>query len=206
MSFQAYMIALNFIAAEVGDLALKVKIYAYNTFLFCLMVSIALGMATEAIIAQRLGRGEFALIKLQLLQSLRIALIGTSLMALLWWMLNQQILGLFSSDPAVIAIGFWAFFLSFLAEPWRTTNIIVGGSLRCTGDAAFTSLSSIGIIWLFSVPLAYVLAIPLGFGLYGLLVAALVDECTRALVKCWRWRQGKWIGLGLVARESKKAV
>ncbi|HEY0892784.1 MAG TPA: MATE family efflux transporter, partial [Cellvibrio sp.] len=59
MSFQAYMIALNWIAAEVGDLALKVKVYAYNTFLFCLMISIAIGMATEAIIAQRIGRKEF---------------------------------------------------------------------------------------------------------------------------------------------------
>ncbi|HSC67570.1 MAG TPA: MATE family efflux transporter, partial [Cellvibrio sp.] len=58
MSFQAYMITLNWIAAEVGDLALKVKVYAYNTFLFCLMISIALGMATEAIIAQRVGRRE----------------------------------------------------------------------------------------------------------------------------------------------------
>src|SRR5690606_19023530 len=48
MSFQAYMIALNWIAAEVGDVALKAKIYAYNTFLFCLMISIALSMATEA--------------------------------------------------------------------------------------------------------------------------------------------------------------
>src|SRR5690606_14948164 len=35
MSFQAYMIALNWIAASVSDLALKAKIYAYNTFLFC---------------------------------------------------------------------------------------------------------------------------------------------------------------------------
>jgi hypothetical protein len=55
MSFQAYMIVLNWVAAEVSDLALTVKIYAYNTFLFCLMISIAMSMATEAIIAQRVG-------------------------------------------------------------------------------------------------------------------------------------------------------
>lgn len=205
MSFQAYMIALNWIAAEVGELALKVKIYAYNTFLFCLMISIAIGMATEAIIAQRVGRGEFAMVNQQLKQSLKISLIGTSALAFCWLLFNQPILKLFTSDPAVITIGFWAFALSFLAEPWRTVNITVGSALRCTGDAAFTSISSIGVIWLFSVPLAYILAIPLDLGLYGLLIAAILDEFLRALIKRWRWKQGKWMYTGVAAREAGSA-
>lgn len=206
MSFQAYMIALNWIAAEVGDLALKVKVYAYNTFLFCLMISIAIGMATEAIIAQRVGRGEFELVNKQLKQSLKISLIGTSVLAFCWLLFNQSILEIFSTDPEVVAIGMWAFVLSFLAEPWRTVNITVGSALRCTGDAAFTSISSIGVIWLFSVPLAYVLAIPFGLGLYGLLIAAIMDELTRALIKRWRWKQGKWQFTGVAAREAKLAL
>ncbi len=203
MSFQAYMIALNWIAAEVGDLALKVKVYAYNTFLFCLMISIAIGMATEAIIAQRVGRGEFDLVNAQLKQSLKISLIGTGALALCWVLFNEPVLKLFSSDPEVIAIGLWAFVLSFLAEPWRTVNITVGSALRCTGDAAFTSISSIAVIWLFSVPLAYVLAIPSGLGLYGLLIAAICDEFFRAMIKHWRWKQGKWKHTGVAARELK---
>lgn len=203
MSFQAYMIALNWIAAEVGDLALKVKVYAYNTFLFCLMISIAIGMATEAIIAQRVGRKEFDLVDKQLKQSLKISLIGTSALALCWLLFNQPILKLFSSDPEVIAIGLWAFVLSFLAEPWRTVNITIGSALRCAGDATFTSISSIGVIWLISVPLAYVLAIPLGLGLYGLLIAAVIDEFIRALIKGWRWKQGRWMHTGVAAREAR---
>lgn len=203
MSFQAYMIALNWIAAEVGDLALKVKVYAYNTFLFCLMISIAIGMATEAIIAQRVGRKEFDLVDKQLKQSLKISLIGTSALALCWLLFNQPILKLFSSDPEVIAIGLWAFALSFLAEPWRTINITIGSALRCAGDATFTSVSSIGVIWLISVPLAYVLAIPVGLGLYGLLIAAIIDEFIRALIKGWRWKQGRWMYTGVAARERQ---
>lgn len=203
MSFQAYMLVLNWIAAEVGDIALKAKIYAYNTFLFCLMISIALNMATEAIIAQRVGRQEFTLVDLQLKQSLKISLIGTTLLALLWLVLNKTILGFFTQDQTIIAIGFWAFFISFLAEPARTANIIIGGALRCTGDAAFTSITSIAVIWLFSVPLAYILAISLGFGLYGLLIAAVVDEIMRASIKHWRWKQKKWIHTGVAAKEAR---
>jgi putative MATE family efflux protein len=201
MSFQGYMIVLNWIAAGVGDLALKVKIYTYNTFLFCLMISIALSMATEAIIAQRVGRKEFDLAHLQLKQSLKMSLIGTSILASFWLLFNQPILKMFTSNPDIIAIGFWVFLLGFLAEPMRTTNIIIGSALRCTGDATFTSVSSIAVIWLFSVPLAYVLAVPIHLGIFGLLIAALMDEGVRAVIKYFRWKARKWQNYGVVIRE-----
>jgi putative MATE family efflux protein len=202
MSFQGYMMVLNWIAAGVGDLALKVKIYTYNTFLFCLMISIALSMATEAIIAQRVGRKEFDLAHLQLKQSLKMSLIGTTVLASFWLVFNQPILKMFTSDPDINAIGFWVFFLGFLAEPMRTTNIIIGGALRCAGDATFTSVSSIAVIWLFSVPLAYVLAVPLGLGIYGLLIAAMLDEAVRAVIKYFRWKTRKWQNYGVVSKDA----
>lgn len=202
MSFQAYMMVLNWVAAGVGDLALKVKIYTYNTFLFCLMISIALSMATEAIIAQRVGRKEFDLAHLQLKESLNVSLIGTTALAAFWLAFNQPILKLFTSDPNIIAIGFWVFLLGFLAEPLRTTNIIIGSALRCTGDATFISVSSIAVIWLFSVPLAYILAVPLSLGIYGLLIAAILDEAVRAAIKYFRWKTGKWQGYGVKLKYS----
>ncbi len=202
MSFQGYMMVLNWIAAGVGDLALKVKIYTYNTFLFCLMISIALSMATEAIIAQRVGRKEFDLAHLQLKQSLKMSLIGTTILASFWLVFNQLILKIFTSDPDIIAIGFWVFLLGFLAEPMRTTNIIIGSALRCAGDATFTSVSSIAVIWLFSVPLAYVLAVPFGLGIYGLLIAAMLDEAVRAVIKYFRWKTRKWQNYGVMTKES----
>lgn len=203
MSFQAYMIVLNWVAAEVSDLALKIKIYTYNTFLFCLMISIALSMATEAIIAQRVGRREFDLVHLQLKQSLKISLIGTTILASFWLLFNQPILRFFTNDPEIIAVGYWVFFLGFLAEPMRTTNIVIGSALRCTGDAAFTSVSSILVIWLFSVPLAYFLAIPMHLGIYGLLIAAVMDEAVRAVIKYLRWNARKWEKYGVAVKEAK---
>ena len=204
MSFQGNMMVLNWIAANVSVLALTLKVYTYNTFLFCLMISIALSMATEAIIAQRIGRKEFDIADLQLRESLKISLWGTGLLALFWWVFNQQVLGIFTSDPDILALGAWAFFLAFLSEPGRTVNIVIGSALRSTGDATFTSLSSIAVIWLFSVPLAYILAIPFEMGLYGLLIAAIIDETVRACIKWWRWKQRKWEGYGVAVWEARQ--
>src|SRR5690606_34421715 len=124
------------------------------------------------IIAQRIGRKEFDIANQQLWQSLKIAIWGTGFLALVWLVFNQPVLSIFTNDPAILALGFWVFLLSFLAEPMRTTNIIIGSALRSTGDATFTSVSSIAVIWMFSIPLAYVLAIPMQLGVYGLLIAA----------------------------------
>lgn len=197
MSFQAYMIVLNWMSALISDTALKVKVYAFNTFLFCLMVSIAIGMATEAIIAQRVGRKEYALVNKQLKQSLLIALIGSSTLGLCWAIASEDVLQVFTQDKDVIAMGIWAFWLTCLAEPWRTINIVAGGALRCSGDAGFSSISSIAVIWLLSVPLAYGLAIVMGLGLLGILLAAIVDELVRAIIKLWRWRTGRWMQKGV---------
>lgn len=205
LSFNMYMVVLNWIVADVSDIALKVKIYAFNTFLFCLMISVALSMATEVIIAQRIGRGEFDAADRQLRQSLKASLWGSGLLAFFWFAFNQPVLSIYTSDPSILALGFWVFALSFLTEPARTVNIVVGAALRSTGDATFISVSTIIIIWCFSVPLAYVLTIPLGWGIFGVLVAALVDESIRASVKWWRWRQRKWEHYGVAVWEAREA-
>ncbi len=205
VSFNMYMIVLNWIVAGVGDLALKVKVYAFNTFLFCLMISVALSMATEVIISQRVGRNEFDEADRQMRKSLKVAIWGTGLLALFWVIFNQPVLGIYTDDPAILAFGFWVFVLAFLSEPARTVNIVMGGALRSTGDAAFISYSTIAIIWLFSVPLAYILTITLGWGIYGVMVAAIVDELVRAAIKWWRWRQGHWKEYGVAAREAREA-
>ncbi len=204
VSFNMYLIVLNWIVAGVGDLALKVKVYAFNTFLFCLMISVALSMATEVIIAQRVGRNEFAEADRQMRQSLKVAIWGTGSLALLWVVFNQQMLGIYTHDPAILAFGFWVFVLAFLSEPVRTVNIVMGSALRSTGDAAFISYSTIAVIWLFSVPVAYVLTITLGWGIYGVMTAAIVDESVRAVIKWWRWRKGHWKEYGVAAREARE--
>ena len=169
------------------------------------MISVALGMATEVIIAQRVGRNEFAEADRQMRHSVKVAIWGTGLLALLWVALNQQMLGIYTDDPAILAFGFWVFVLAFVAEPARTVNIVMGSALRSTGDAAFISYSTIAVIWLFSVPLAYVLTITLGWGIYGVMSAALADESVRAAIKWWRWRKEHWKEYGVAAREAREA-
>ena len=86
-------------------------------------------------------------------------------------------------------------------EPARSSNMIVGFSLRGSGDARFTSLVSIVLTWCVATPLAFVLGLRFGLGLVGVWLAMIVDEASRGLMNYGRWRTGIWRTKGVLARE-----
>ena len=47
-------------------------------------------------------------------------------------------------------------------------------------------------MWLVSVAGAYFFGIVLDFGLIGIWIAMMMDECLRALIFIYRWHSGVW--------------
>lgn len=47
-------------------------------------------------------------------------------------------------------------------------------------------------MWLVSVSGAYFFGIVLDFGLIGIWIAMMMDECLRALIFIYRWHSGVW--------------
>jgi Na+-driven multidrug efflux pump len=90
-------------------------------------------------------------------------------------------------------------------EPARTSNILVGGSLRGSGDARFVAVASIGLTWGIAVPLAYVFGLKLGLGLVGVWLAMICDEALRSLMNYWRWHTGAWRSKGVLAQETTES-
>ncbi|HLZ48438.1 MAG TPA: MATE family efflux transporter, partial [Candidatus Limnocylindria bacterium] len=66
------------------------------------------------------------------------------------------------------------------------------GSLRGAGDTRFTLIATIVNWFVVRLPLAIVLAFPLGLGLAGIWLAVLVDYCVRAVILALRFRSGRW--------------
>lgn len=53
-------------------------------------------------------------------------------------------------------------------------------------------------MWGISVPLAYLLGVHLGYGLYGIWTALIIDEWVRAILMHIRWRSKVWQKKSLV--------
>jgi len=192
LSFDLNMIVLNGFAASLGAAALTAKIYTFNTFLIGLVITLALTMATEVLICQYVGAGKYARANAQLRQSLKAALWGSGIVVIIILIFHYPIMDLFTDDEWVLGASFWLFLLAALSEPPRAINVMVGGVLRSTGDGLLISIIGPLFTWIVAIPSAYIMAFTLGWGIYGILIAAIIDEGCRSYMYWCRWKAEKW--------------
>ncbi len=206
LSFDLNMIVLNSFAAGLGTLALAAKVYTFNTFLLGLIVTIAIGTATQVLISQYVGANNYARAALQMRQSLKAALwaagiVGTSLV-----LLSHPVMRVYTDNELLISASIWLFLLAALTEPTRAVNIIVGQSLRATGDGFLISVIGPLFTWFVAIPLAYIFAFIFGWGIYGILLSAVVDEACRAIMYWKRWQSERWHHTHVHAREQRSSA
>ncbi len=204
LSFDLNMIVLNGFAASLSAAALAAKIYTFNTFLLGLIVTMALTMATEVLVCQKVGAGKYDKAILQMKQSLKAALWGSSIIVVVLLLLSQPIMALYTDDEMLLASAFWFFLLAALSEPPRALNVMVGGVLRATGDGFLISVVGPIFTWVVALPAAYVMAFVFEWGVYGILASAILDEGCRAFMYWHRWRQNRWQHTHVHAREQQR--
>ena len=206
MSFDLNMIVLNSFAASLGAAALAAKIYTFNTFLVGLIITLALTMASEVLICQFVGAARYDKAIEQMRQSLKAALWGSGLVVFALVVLHSPIMHLYTDQDVILASAFWLFLLAALSEPPRAINVMVGGVLRATGDGWLISTVGPLFTWLVAVPAAYVMAFVFDWGLYGIMLAAILDEGCRSVMYWKRWKMNRWQQTHVHALEQKKLM
>jgi len=70
---------------------------------------------------------------------------------------------------------------------------VLAGTLRGAGDNRFIAQYSLFVSAILRSGIAYVLAFPLGMGLYGIWGALLIDEVLKMLLTQYRIGKGIWL-------------
>jgi len=201
ISYQAMQMAINTLVISWGAAALAARVYVLNFFMVTTILwGIAFGIGTQILIAHRIGAQSFEEADAQLRRGLRFGIIGNLVISSIVAVLHRPLMGLLTDDPLVHELASPLFLLGMLAEPARAANIVVGGALRSSGDARYTSTMGVSLMWLVAVPACYLLGSELGWGLAGIGLAFALDETVRGVVNYRRWRVGRWRELGVVLR------
>ena len=116
------------------------------------------------------------------------------------------LMGLFSDDPQVIQAGVAILRLVALYQIFDAAAIVLGGSLNGAGDTSYTMLMRLLFAWGLFIPLAYLLAFPLGGGVRGAWAGAMVYLASLAVVYLLRFRSGRWKWVAARAEEVKAAA
>ncbi|MGL6173778.1 MAG: MATE family efflux transporter, partial [Cellulosilyticaceae bacterium] len=154
-----------------------------------------MGMAASSLVGRNLGaqRPDLSIIYGKVAQ--RIASIISALLMIIYIFGRAPIIGLFSDDSAIIALGSQIMLIVALVAPLQTSQVIISGSLRGAGDTKFVAGSSFVSILLIRPVITWVLCYPLGLGLLGAWIALLLDQALRLLLNIIRFSSGKWINI-----------
>ncbi|MDD9265623.1 MATE family efflux transporter [Paenibacillus sp. GCM10023248] len=198
LSWQSqYLMIVSFVNI-IGQVALSTHVYVMNVTNYFMALGMAIGMGTEIIVGHMVGAGEFKAAYHKLIRSLRITFLMTFVVVGIASLFRKQLLGLFTNNPDIIALGSGILLLSIILEPGRTFNLVVINSLRAAGDARFPVAMGVLSMWGVAVPLAYFLGIHMEMGLLGVWIAFAVDEWLRGLIMYLRWRSRVWESKALV--------
>jgi len=159
---------------------------------FSFLPCIGFAGAASALVGQALGMGDPDRATRSGWIAVKLSLVWATVAGIAFVVLARALLGIFTSDPAVVDAGVGALIVIGVVQPAQAAIFALGGSLRGAGDTRFPLMASM-VNWLaVRLPLAYVFAFPLALGLAGIWAAVAVDYVIRAGLLTWRFRGGAW--------------
>ncbi len=182
---------------------LVAKTYVQSITMMFYLFAVSIGQASQIIIGHLVGAGEFDEAYRQCFSSHRKAIAITLTSCAAGVLLRQQLIGLFTDDPGIIAICSNILLMNCVLELGRTTNLVVIACMRGAGDVYFPTACAVFSNWTLSVFGSYMLAVVFGLGIYGMWIALVADECVRGILMLARWKSGKWREKAIVHSRSE---
>lgn len=187
------LIIIGFIAS-MGVTVVLSRTYTMIANSFMTLVIMVVSQGNEIILGYYVGGKELnKKINNRALKSALIASILSTLIAILLYLLSDQFFQLFTSDKEVLAIGKQLFFLNIFLQPVFACNAILFHSLKAVGDVNWPVIASQLITWCISLPIAYIVCLPLGFGIVGVWCVFIFEEALKTITMLCRWYQQPWL-------------
>ena len=192
VSYSLSQVVSTAIMAVLGMASISAKIYVSNIVFYVYVFGMTLGISTSLLIGWLAGAGKYEQAYRLNIQNLKITITTNILLSGIIYLLAEPLLGLFTKDPAIIAMGKSIMLIDIFVEIGRGFNHVEENSLRGAGDVMYPMVISIASCWIMSILFSYILGIKLGLGLMGCWIAFAMDEAFRGFLYFLRWRSRKW--------------
>jgi putative MATE family efflux protein len=188
----ASWIGLVFTIARFGSEALAGYTIGIRVIIFALLPSWGMANAAATMVGQALGakkpeRAEQAVWRAGFYNMICLGIVG-----LMFVLFARQIIGLFTDDPNVVPYGVDCLRIVAYGFLFYAYGMVLTQSFNGAGDTWTPTIINLFVFWLWELPLAYMLAIVLGFGPRGVFLAIMIAFSTLALVSALLFRMGKW--------------
>ena len=185
------------------------QLAAHNTAIIylhvCFMPALGIHYAIAPIVGQWIGRGRLDLAKARTVTSVKLAISWTTFVGIQIAIFGEPLMRVFSDDPEIIRIGKTLLLLSAIFQAFDGLNIVVSGALRGAGDTRWLAIVMTALAYLLFMPLAYVLAVPLGGQAVGAWIGATIYIIVLSFLLFWRFKSERWRDINIFTQTAESA-
>lgn len=180
------------ILADIGSEAVAGTTITIRIMMFAMMPAWGLSNAAATLVGQNLGAGNPDRAEATIWKVGTYNMFYLIIVSLLFFFFNEELVGIFTNDKAVVAIGAeWLQILSysFFVYGWWMVSV---QAFNGAGDTKTPTKINLVFFWLIQIPLSYFLAIHLGWEQSGVFWGVFVSETSVGIFTLWLFRKGKW--------------
>ncbi|MBD8487249.1 MATE family efflux transporter [Echinicola sp. CAU 1574] len=188
----ASWIILMRIVSVSGSIALAGFTIAIRLIIFALLPAMGFSNAAATLVGQNLGAGQPDRAEHSAWKAAHYTAVFLGVCGAVFFLGGETVIGWFNDNPEVVAVGGNGLGIICLGYVFFAYGMVMSQSLNGAGDTKTPTIINICVLWLFQLPLAYVLSTYFGLGANGVFIAIAVGHSVHALVSGWIFNKGKW--------------
>jgi putative MATE family efflux protein len=180
------------ILASVSTEAVAGATIAMRIMMFTLMPAWGMSNAAATLVGQNLGANDAARAEAAVWRIGWMNMVFTLAVSVAFFFFHDAIIGLFTQDAKVIAVG--GEWLSILAYSYFVYGwwMVAVQAYNGAGDTMTPTYINLVFFWLIQIPLAWYLALPMGWAHSGVFWGVFVSETAVGLFTLWLFSRGRW--------------
>jgi len=188
----AGMMALSRIVNGYGTATIAGFAAASRLDSFAAMPAMNLSQAVSTFVGQNMGAGKTERVKRGHLSAVLIGAGFSALTSIAVMLFGAPLVGIFTQDPAVIAVGARYLFIVGIFYVLFSTMFINNGVLRGAGDSMIPMVNTLLALWIIRIPCAILFSGPLGMGADGIWWSVPAGWLMGAVFSTLYYRSGRW--------------
>lgn len=184
---------------RMGTAQLALSHIVLRLIVFAFLPVQGLAVAAATLVGQHLGAQQPARAAASGRYAIHLGVVYMGGLGLLFICMPQVLLGLFTRDDQVVGMGVWLLRLLGAIQIFDALYWVCSGVLKGAGDTRWILVVSGIYNWLVFLPLAFVLGVALGWGVFGAWVGFAVMVLLQGGTFWWRFHQGRWQALSILS-------